>query len=63
MSNDYSKKYQNFIINYTIEDIQKTFKLESKEHAEQYFYKALARNIVQDEIFKMIKYMIENNQD
>ena len=54
-----SKKFQDFVIDYTIKDIQKHFKFKTKKEAKEYFFKALAYNTVQEEIFTKIEFILE----
>jgi DNA-binding ferritin-like protein (Dps family) len=57
-----SKEYQKYVKDYTINRIQKTFKIKTKKEAEQYFWKALAYNLVQNELIDKICDLIEEEK-
>lgn len=58
-----SKEYQKYVLEYSINKIKEDFKFKTKKEAEQYFYKALAYNLVQESISEQVNFIIEEGEE
>jgi len=53
-------EYQKFVLNYTLQSIQKQANC-NKSRAKELFYKALALNLVQEEITNCVNFILEGD--